>query len=97
MESLHLASRFTALDWGIVVVYLSGSVLLGLLVRRYVTNMTDFVVAGRTLRTGLGLATVIGTEMGLVTVMYAAQKGFSGGDAEDAEGTPCRNPMSAVR
>ena len=43
--------------------------------------MTDFVVAGRTLSTWLGLATMIGTEMGLVTVMFAAQMGFTGGFA----------------
>jgi len=81
MENLHIASRFAALDWIIVVAYLSGSVLIGLLVRRYVRDMADFVVAGRTVSTWLGLATMIGTEMGLVTVVYAAQKGFTGGFA----------------
>jgi len=81
MPGAELASRFTALDWSLVAVYLTGSVVIGLLVRRYVTNMTDFVVAGRTVRTWLGLATMIGTEMGLVTVMFAAQMGFSGGFA----------------
>ena len=81
MPGAELASRFSTLDWGIVAAYLLVSVVIGLLVRRYVTNMADFVVAGRTLSTWLGLATVIGTEMGLVTVMFAAQMGFIGGFA----------------
>jgi SSS family solute:Na+ symporter len=38
-------------------------------------------VAGRGLKTFLAIATMIGTEMGLITVMYAAQKGFTGGFA----------------
>jgi len=74
-------TNFTGLDWGIVAVYLSLSVVIGLLVRRYVTNMTDFVAAGRAVSTWLGLATIIGTEMGLITVMYAAQMGYKGGFA----------------
>ena len=79
MPSAAVVSNFGGLDWGIVVVYLCVSVAIGLFVRRYVTNMTDFVVAGRTLSTWLGVATIIGTEMGLVTVMYAAQVGFERG------------------
>ena len=74
-------TNFSALDWGIVAVYLCFSVVIGLFVRRYVTNMTDFVVAGRAISTWLGLATIIGTEMGLITVMYAAQMGYTGGFA----------------
>ena len=41
--------------------------------------MSDYVVAGRSLGTSLGVATMVGSELGLVTVMYAAQKGFTGG------------------
>jgi SSS family solute:Na+ symporter len=39
------------------------------------------MVAGRGLKTFLGVATMIGTELGLVTVMYSSQKGFTGGFA----------------
>lgn len=74
-------TNFTALDWAIVAVYLSISVAIGLLVRKYVRSMTDFVTAGRGLGTCLGIATLTGTEMGLVTLMYSAQKGFVGGFA----------------
>lgn len=74
-------SNFSLIDWAIVAVYLLGSVGVGFYVRRYIANMADYVVAGRALKTYLGLATMIGTEMGLVTVMYNAQKGFTGGFA----------------
>jgi len=74
-------TNFSMLDWVIVGAYLLGAVAIGFYVRRYIANMTDYVVAGRSVRTYLGLATMIGTEMGLVTVMYSAQKGFTGGFA----------------
>ena len=74
-------TNFTALDWGIVAVYLLISVVIGLMVKRYVSNMSDYVTAGRSLGTCLGIATMTGTELGLITVMYSAQKGFKGGFA----------------
>ena len=40
-------------------------------------GMAEFVVAGRSVKSYLGVATMIGSELGLVTVMYSAQKGFS--------------------
>ena len=74
-------SQFATLDWAIVILYLLGSAAIGIWSRRYVRNMSDFVVAGRSLKSHLGVATMIGTELGLVTVMFAAQKGFTGGFA----------------
>jgi len=74
-------TQFTGLDWGIVALYLVLSVAIGLIANRYVANMADYVVAGRGVRTALGIATLTGTELGLVTVMYSAQKGFTGGFA----------------
>jgi solute:Na+ symporter, SSS family len=46
-----------------------------------IVNMSDFVVAGRGMGVYLGIATMTGTELGLITVMYSAQKGFTGGFA----------------
>jgi len=43
--------------------------------------MSDYIVAGRSLKSSLGIATMLGSEIGLVTVMYSAQKGFTGGFA----------------
>lgn len=74
-------SNFSTLDWVIVGLYLTGTVAIGLYVNRYIRGMSDFLVAGRSLRTHLGVATMVGSELGLVTAMYAAQKGFTGGFA----------------
>ena len=74
-------TNFGTVDWVIVIVYPLVSLGIGLYVRRFVTNMQDFVVAGRGLGVCLGIATITGTELGLITVMYSAQKGFVGGFA----------------
>lgn len=82
MESLEkLGTNFSRWDWLIVAAYLSATVAIGLYVRRYIRNMADYVVAGRSLKSFIAIATMIGTELGLVTVMYSAQKGFTGGFA----------------
>ena len=84
MESLTTIiadTNFSVIDWGIVLVYLVLSVGIGIIANRYVGSLSDYIVAGRGMRTALGIATLTGTEMGLVTVMYSAQKGFSGGFA----------------
>jgi len=74
-------SNFSAIDWGIVAIYLIATVAVGIYANRYIKNMADYVVAGRSLKSHLAVATMLGSEIGLVTVMYAAQKGFSNGFA----------------
>ncbi|SVC50836.1 uncharacterized protein METZ01_LOCUS303690, partial [marine metagenome] len=74
-------SNFGTIDWVIVIVYMFGTVVIGLYVNRYIRNMSDYIVAGRSLRSYLAVATMVGSELGLVTVMYSAQKGFTGGFA----------------
>jgi len=74
-------TNFTRLDWVIVILYPLISVAIGLYVRKFITNMNDFVVAGRGMGVWLGIASMTGTELGLITVMYSAQKGFVGGFA----------------
>lgn len=82
-DSVHLLQQtnFTPLDWVIVVVYPMFSVGIGLYVWKLVSNMKDFVTAGQGLGVCLGIASMTGTELGLITVMYCAQKGFTGGFA----------------
>ncbi|MHC4242108.1 MAG: sodium:solute symporter family protein [Planctomycetota bacterium] len=80
-NALGIETKFSSLDWCIVVGYLITIVAVGVYIRRYITNVTDFIVAGRGLKTFLAIATMIGTELGLVTVMYSSQKGFTGGFA----------------
>ncbi|QDT82558.1 sodium:solute symporter [Gimesia chilikensis] len=70
-------TNFTLLDWSIVVCYLLSSIVIGLWANRYVGNLSDYLVAGRKLRLRLALATMTGTELGLVTVMYMAELGFT--------------------
>jgi len=76
-----IATNFSTLDWGIVAVYLAGTVAIGLFANRYIKDMADYIVAGRSLKSYISVATMLGSEIGLVTVMYAAQKGFTGGFA----------------
>ncbi|NNE90148.1 MAG: sodium:solute symporter family protein [Verrucomicrobiales bacterium] len=51
------------------------------MVKRYAGSMTNYIGAGRKVGPWLGIATMTGTELGLITVMYSAQKGFTGGFA----------------
>ena len=74
-------TNFTWFDWIIVILYPLISLGIGLYVWRLVRNMKDFVAAGRGLGVWLGIATMTGTELGLITVMYSSQKGFTGGFA----------------
>jgi len=74
-------TNFTWIDTVIIVVYLGVSLFIGLGVKKYVHNMTTYIGAGRKVGVWLGVATMLGTEMGLITVMYSAQKGFTGGFA----------------
>lgn len=80
-NSLGITSNFSAIDWAIVIGYLIFVVSVGVYIRRYIASVSDFMVAGRGLKTCLAVATMIGTELGLITVVYAAQKGFTGGFA----------------
>ena len=81
MESLAVHTNFGTLDWAIIIAFLVISTALGLWARKYIGGMEDYVVAGRAVKTYLGVASIIASEMGLVTVMYSAQKGFAGGFA----------------
>jgi len=69
------------IDWAIIVVYLAGCIVAGVWMRRYVRGVEDFAVAGREMDLNLGIASLAATEMGLVTVMYTAQMGFTNGPA----------------
>jgi len=76
-----IESNFSLIDWCIIIGYVIIIVTVGVYIKRYISNVTDFIIAGRGLKTFLAVATMIGTELGLVTVMYSAQKGFNGGFA----------------
>ena len=81
VRSIFTSGNFSTLDWVIVAVYFLFSVGVGVWANRFVVGLKDYIVAGRSLGTALSVATMCATEFGLVTVMYAAQKGFTGGFA----------------
>lgn len=77
LESFVVTTHFGMVDWIIVTVFLVVSTIAGMWAMRYIRDMDDYVVAGRSVRTYLGVASMIAAELGLVTVMYSAQMGFT--------------------
>lgn len=73
--------EFAAIDWIIVIGYLLASLLIGVLAKRFVGNLTDFLVAGRELGLHIGIATLAATEIGTITFMYFAELGYKAGFA----------------
>ncbi len=74
---MHLAW----IDLLIVLAYVGATILAGAIARSSIKDISDFLVAGRTLKTHLSVATLVSTELGLVTVMYFAEEGFNNGFA----------------
>ncbi len=74
-------SNFGFIDGGIVGVYIIAVVAIGVMVRRYVSKVDQFLVAGRELNMYLGIASLTACEFGIVTCMYTAQNGFDKGFA----------------
>ncbi|MBT3342314.1 MAG: sodium:solute symporter family protein [Gemmatimonadetes bacterium] len=67
------------IDLLIVLVYVGGTIAAGILARSSIKGISDFLVAGRALKTHMAVATMVSTGLGLVTVMYFAQEGFVNG------------------
>ncbi len=68
-----------AIDGSIVGVYLLATMIAGVMMRRYVGKVEDFLVAGREMNVYLGIASLAATEFGIVTAMYVAQAGYTRG------------------
>jgi len=68
--------NFTIVDWVILFLYLAFSVFIGISAKRYVEDMEAYFVAGRKVRVALGSATLMATEIGIVTFMYLGQIGY---------------------
>ena len=73
--------RLSWIDLTIVVGYVAATLLAGVLARRSIRGIADFLVAGRSLGTHMGAASMISTGLGLVTIMYFAEEGFRNGFA----------------
>jgi len=74
-------SNFGWFDGSIVGLYLLATMVAGLMVRRYVGKVEDFLVAGREMDLHLGIASLAATEFGVVTCMYTAEAGYRYGFA----------------
>jgi SSS family solute:Na+ symporter len=72
---------FAPIDWLIVVSYLAGSVALGLIGKRFLGDVSHYLVAGRELGLYVGIATLAATEIGTITYMYNAELGYRFGFA----------------
>ena len=67
----------TIFDYFIVLTYIVSVFYLGLKYRDRSSDFSNFMIAGRKVGLSLGVATMLGTELGLITVMYNAQTGFN--------------------
>ncbi len=72
-------THFSWMDGSIVGMYLLATMVAGIMVRKYVSRVDDFLVAGREMNVFLGIASLAATEFGIVTCMYAAQAGYTRG------------------
>ena len=72
-------TQFVFFDWIIIVLYLLLIGALGVWVNKYIRNISDYLVGGRNAGLALNTASFIGTELGLVTIMYASMEAFSRG------------------
>src|SRR2546423_1452452 len=84
------------LDGSIVGVYLLATMIAGLVVRKYVGNVEQFLVAGREMDVCLGIASLAATEFGIVTCMYTAQNGYEKGFAGATPGILMAVAMAGV-
>jgi SSS family solute:Na+ symporter len=71
--------NFVLVDWIIVVLYLGASLGIGIMGKRYIGNISHYLVAGRELGLYVGIATLAATEIGTITFMYFAQLGYKSG------------------
>ena len=66
------------IDISIIVTYLSLIFSIGIYTRNYIKDFSDFMIAGRKVNLALSVVTMLGTELGLITVMYTSQTGVNG-------------------
>ena len=74
-----MTSPFSLFDWILVIGFLCLSGVVGIIARKRISTLADFLVAGRKLRTVWGMATLASTEMGLVTIVYFSEEAYLNG------------------
>lgn len=68
--------NFSIVDWLVLVSYLAITVYVGIWVKKYVQNLSGYIVAGRKINVSLGIATFTATELGTVTFVYFGELGY---------------------
>lgn len=71
--------NFTGFDIAIIIIYLAGIFFAGVLMKKYVRRIEDYLVAGRSMKLNLGLVALMCTEIGVVTFIYYAELGYKAG------------------
>jgi SSS family solute:Na+ symporter len=74
-----IVSSFSVLDAAIAVLSLVATLWIGLRVKRYIGTIEDYLVANRGMGLYVGAASLLSTEVGIITYMYQAQFGFVAG------------------
>lgn len=72
---------FAALDWIIVIGYITACATIGVMVKRYIRHVADFAMAGRSVGPNMGLAGMTCTGTGMVAMVYTAEMAFHYGFA----------------
>jgi SSS family solute:Na+ symporter len=74
-----IVSPFSLLDLAIAVASLVATLWIGLRVKRYIGTIENYLVASRGMGLYVGAASLLSTEVGIITYMYQAQFGFVAG------------------
>jgi SSS family solute:Na+ symporter len=72
-------SHFTFLDGVLTALSLAVTLWIGIYARRWVGKLEDYLVASRGMGLYIGTASLVSTEIGIITYMYLAQFGFLAG------------------
>jgi SSS family solute:Na+ symporter len=74
-----IATSFSLLDGSIAALSLAATLWAGLRVKRYIGTIESYLVASRGMGLYVGAASLLSTEVGIITFMYQAQLGFVAG------------------
>jgi SSS family solute:Na+ symporter len=74
-----IVSSFSLLDGAIALLSLVATLWIGLRVKRYIGTIENYLVASRGMGLYVGAASLLSTEVGIITYMYQAQFGFVAG------------------
>jgi SSS family solute:Na+ symporter len=85
-EQIPMTHFSWLIDGSLVGFYLLATMVAGIMVRKYVSKVEHFLVAGREMDVYLGIASLAATEFGVVTCMYTAQNGYLFGFAGSTPG-----------